>query len=119
MSITAVVRNYITFTGDEESEIVINSGALADSPCMNELKTLTTGNNTITLPLVTDFTVHGVVILPPTGNTIQPTVKGVNGDTGFAISESKASVIQFGTTLPLTFVLNVSAGIAGIRLVWF
>ena len=119
MSITAVVKNYITFTGDEESELIFNSGSLADSPCMNELKTLTTGNNTITLPVVTDFTVHGVVILPPSGNTIQPTVKGVNGDTGFIISESKASVIQFGATVPVSFVLNVSAGIDGIRLVWF
>lgn len=119
MSITAVVKNYVTFTGDEDSELVVSSGTLSDSPCMNELKTLTTGNNTITLPVVTGFTVHGVVIIPPTGNTIQPTLKGVNGDTGFAINGSRASVINFGTTLPLTFVLNVSAGIAGVRLVWF
>jgi len=119
VSITAVVRNYITFTGDQDSELIYNSGSLADSPAMSELANLTTGNNTITVPVVDDFVVHGVVILPPSGNTVQPTVKGIAADTGFAISESQASVIQFGTDVPVSFVLNVSADIDGLRLVWF
>lgn len=119
MSITAVVKNYVKFSGDQESDLIFNSGSLADSPAMQELASLTTGNNTITVPDVDDFTVHGVVIIPPDANTIQPTIKGVNGDTGFALSESEVSVIQFGTTVPASFVLNVSEDVAGFRLVWF
>ncbi len=119
MSITAVVKNYVKFSGDQESELIFGSNSLADSPAMQELATLAIGNNTITVPDVEDFTVHGVIIIPPAANTEQPTIKGVNGDTGFALSASQVSVLQFGDTVPASFVLNVAAEIVGLRLVWF
>lgn len=119
MSITADVTNYIKFSGDQESEVIYGSGLLADSPYLQELVTLAIGNNTITVPAVDDFTVHGVALVPPAVNVTQPTIKGVAGDTGFALSASKVSVLQFGDTVPASFVLNVAAEIVGLRLVWF
>lgn len=119
MSITAGATNYIRFSGDQASELIYATGALADSPAMQELATLAIGNNTITVPDTDDFTVHGVVIIPPSANDIDPTLKGVNGDTGISLSAVHASVIQFGETVPASFVLNVSAEVVGLRLVWF
>jgi hypothetical protein len=119
VSITAAVTNHIKFSGDQSSEVIYGTGPLADSPCLQELVTLAIGNNTITVPAVDDFTVHGVAIVPPAANTTQPTIKGVNGDTGFALGASQVSVLQFGDTVPASFVLNVAAEIVGLRLVWF
>lgn len=118
MSTTAVVVNYVKYSGDLNQEFVFDSGELLDSPAMTALVELAVGNNTVTLPDVTDFTVRGLVIVPPDGNVVEPTLKGVNGDTGIALSAERASVIQFGETLPASIVLNVAAE-AVFRLIWF
>ena len=119
MSITADVTNYIKFSGDQESEVIYGSGLLADSPSLQELVTLAIGNNTITVPDVDDFTVHGVALVPPAANDEQPTIKGASGDTGIALSASKVSLLQFGDTVPTVLILSVTAEIVGLRLVWF
>lgn len=119
MSITAVVTNYIRFSGDQDSELIYASGSLADSPCMNQLVNLTTGNNEIEVPEIDDFTVHGVVIIPPAANVIEPVLKGVAGDTGISLSSVNASVFQFGAEPPTSFFLEVDDDLVGLRLVWF
>lgn len=119
MSITAVVRNYVAFSGDEEADLPFASDELADSPAMQEVKALTTGNNSITVPAITGFTTHGVVIIPPDGNAVEPTLKGVNGDTGIKLAADKVSVIPFGAVPPATIVLNVASNVNGFRLIWF
>lgn len=53
---------------------------------------LSTGNNTITVPAGATW----LLIVPPSGNAIQLTLKGVSGDTGFALDLTRA------TLLPLT-----------------
>lgn len=119
MSITANVTNHFVFSGDQSTELIYNSGGLEDSPCLQGLTTLAIGNNSISVPDVTDFTVHGLAIVPPESNVVEITLKGVNGDTGIALSESKVSVLNFGATPPATIVLNVAAELVGLRLVWF
>ena len=119
MSITAGVTNYVRFTGDQESELIFTSGLLANSPAMQQLVSLVDGNNTISVPSVDDFDVHGVVIVPPTANENQLTLKGVDGDTGVILSALLPTILQFGDTVPSSFVLFIEGEIAGLRLVWF
>jgi hypothetical protein len=118
VSITATVKNYISFAGDQESDLVYDSGELADSPAMQELKNLIAGDNEILLPDVEDFTVHGFAIIPPTANEIEPVLKGAALDTGVALSASNVSVFMFGSTLPASIFLEVDDALS-VRLVWF
>lgn len=119
MSIVATVRQYIQFSGDQEFDVILATPELADSPALQELVTLAIGNNTIDVPDVDDFTVHGVALIPPTANDTQPTLKGATGDTGIALSASQVSLLQFGDDVPTELILSVTAEIVGLRLVWF
>jgi hypothetical protein len=119
VSITAVVTNYIQFSGDQESEAIYGSGNLANSPAVQQLANLVDGNNTITVPSVEDFVVHGVAIVPPAGNTNQLTLKGASGDTGVLLSATDVSMLQFGDTVPTEIILFIEGIIDGLRLVWF
>lgn len=119
MSITAVVKNYIAFTGDQEIDLPFSSEELTNSPALQELVSLVSGNNAITVPDVDGFTLHGVAIVPPASNTVEPTLKGVNGDTGITLSVDKVSIVPFGATPSASFVLSVTDDVAGYRLIWF
>lgn len=119
MSITAEVTNYIKLSGDVESESVFASGDLDDSPGMSQLVSFSSGNNTVLLPDVEGFTVHGVAIVPPNPNEVEVTVKGTNADTGVTLAAGQASVIQFGAEPPASIVIAASTDAPGFRLVWF
>ena len=119
MSITALVRNYISFSGDQDSEFIFTTPELEDSPAQQQVISLSLGANTITLPSVTGFTVHGLAIVPPATDAGLVTLKGVAGDTGILLSSTGVSVIQFGTTLPASIVLSAAAAVTGWRLIWF
>jgi hypothetical protein len=119
VSISALVRNYISFSGDQESDLIFATSELEDSPAQQQVVTLSIGANTITLPDVDGFTVHGLVIVPPATDAGLVTLKGVAGDTGILLSSTGASVIQFGETLPASIVLSAAAEVNGWRLIWF
>lgn len=119
MSITAVLKNYVKFSGDQESELVYTSGDLTDSPCIQELVSLSIGNNTVNIPDVDAFTVHGLAIVPPSLNAVEPILKGVGGDTGITLSATQVSVVMLGSTPPASIVINVAAEVIGLRLIWF
>lgn len=119
MSTTAVLTNYVAFTGDVNLEYILSSGELVDSPAMSAIISLVSGNNTITPPDVEGFTLHGLAIVPPESNTVELTLKGVNGDTGITLGASVVSVISFGATPPATLVLEADDDVDGFRLIWF
>lgn len=119
MSISAAITNHIQFSGDQTSELAFGSGALSDSPCIQQLITLAIGDNTITLPDIEDFTVHGVVIVPPLLNATELVLKGIAADTGIPLSASRVSIVQLGDILPVSIVIEVDAEIVGLRLIWF
>lgn len=54
--------------------------------------TLGSGANTITIPSTTAI---GVLITPPTGNTVALTLKGVAGDTGVAMHLTNPTFFSF------------------------
>ena len=119
MSTTAVVTNYVAFTGDLNQEYILPTGELADSPAMTSVIALASGANTITPPDVDGFTLHGLVIVPPDGNIVELTLKGVSGDTGIALSSSRVTILSFGATPPATLVLTAGSAVDGFRLIWF
>lgn len=119
MSISVTVTNYIKFSGDQESELVFATPELEDSPAQQQIVTLAAGDNTITLPDVEGFTVHGLAIVPPEANDVEIVLMGAVSDTGIDLSETNVSVFQFSSTLPASIVLNASDELVGLRLVWF
>lgn len=119
MSITALVKQYVTLSGDQESELIYATNDLEDSPATTEVVTLLATDNTIEVPDVEGFTIHGVVIVPPTANDIEIVLKGSSGDVGVTLSAVNVSVFQFGSTPPASIVLTVDEELVGLRLVWF
>jgi hypothetical protein len=117
--ITAVVRQFLHFTGDQQSELIWDSGNLEDSPYMNQLVNLITGDNEIDVPVIEDFVVHGVAIVPPVPNITQLVLKGAALDTGLSLSATQVSLLQFGETVPTSIFLEVDADVDALRLVWF
>ena len=119
MSITALVKQYVSFSGDQDSDLIYATLGLEDSPAFQEVMTLIAAANTIVVPDVEGLTVHGVVIVPPTANDIEIVLKGSALDTGITLSAVNASVFQFGSTPPASIVLECADELVGLRLVWF
>lgn len=113
---TARRKITITYSGDVDGEQELNAADNADSPAAVELKTLSSGNNTITVP--TAGTVPtAVTIVPPSDNATAITLKGVNGDTGIRIHDTDPTTIALDDSVA-TFVLNAADTVTGIRLYW-
>lgn len=117
MAVNAVRTITINLTGDVISDKIYSAAQNAVSPGAITFQTLVGGNNTITVPIVSGFTVKAATIIPPAGNTQSLTLKGVAGDTGIVISNIDPTSIGFETA-PATFVLNAGGTIAGLRIIW-
>lgn len=86
MTITAVTTTKVTYSGDEATDGtgLSSSNTNSNAPGAGAFRqALASGFNTITLP--TGFTINGVDVIPPAGNTTSMTLKGVTGDTGIPI----------------------------------
>lgn len=112
MAVTSVVKLKINFSQDIEYGQEFEAASNVASPGENELIDLVLGNNTITVP----SGATGVVIIPPTGNTDNITLKGVAGDTGFLLHDTNPSYIALGGSA--SFVLNAADTITGVRFIW-
>lgn len=117
MAVNAARTITINLTGDVISDKIYSAAQNAVSPGSITIHTLAGGNNTITVPTVTGFTVKAATIIPPSGNTQTLTLKGVAGDTGLTISKVDPTSIGFETA-PATFVLNAGGTIDGLRIIW-
>lgn len=117
MAVNAARTITINFTGDVISAKIYNAAENAVSPGSITLHALSAGDNTITVPSATGFTVKGATIVPPSTNTQAITLKGVGGDTGIALSKTDPTSIAFETA-PVNFILNAGGTINGLRIVW-
>jgi hypothetical protein len=106
----------ITYTGDVTATLVQSALYNPASPGVNELKSLITGVNTITVP-TGGATARAVTIIPPAGNTVILTLKGVEFDMGVQLHPTDPATISLGPTVA-TFVLNASNAVTGLRLIW-
>jgi hypothetical protein len=117
MATQSTRSNVITFTGDVTGTQTINAAANVASPGSIQILALASGANTITVPVATGITVTGVTIVPPAGNTVAITLKGVTGDTGILLHETDPSTLAIDNTVT-SFVLTAGAAVEGVRLFW-
>lgn len=117
MAVNAARSIAINLTGDVILNNIYAAAANAVSPGSTTIHALTTGNNTIVIPLATGFTVKGATIVPPSTNTQSIVLKGANTDTGVTLSKTDPTSIAFETA-PVNFVLTVGGNIDGLRIVW-
>lgn len=111
MSVTSERSITLGFTGDVEYEQTFAATNVNTGSGQNQLQSLASGNNTITVPSAA----VAVTIIPPVGNAVVLTLKGVNGDTGIVIHPSDPSSI--GLSGVTSFVLN-AASIVTVRLIF-
>lgn len=106
----------IQFTGGVQAANTYAAAANAASPAQIEIRTLATGNTTITPP-GGGSTPKSVTIVPPTGNVNVITLKGVAGDTGIQLHTLDPTTIGLNSPTN-TFVLSTAADVVGVRLFW-
>ena len=116
MAVAATRSIAINFTGDIVGGNSFDAASNAASPAQMEVRTLAIGANTITPP-AGGTTPKAVTIVPPSGNTATITLKGVTGDTGVVLHLTDPTSIALNSPTA-TFVLTLSAEIAGVRLIW-
>lgn len=116
MATSAARTTTITYTGDVVGVQPVVAAINAASPGTMEIKTLVSGANTITPP-AGGSTPVGVMIIPPLGNVVALTLKGVTGDTGVLLHPTDPTFIALGSPTA-TFCLTTSNTLTGIKFFW-
>lgn len=116
MAVTATRTQTITYTGDVVGTETLSAASNAVSPGSIEIKTLSSGFNTITLP-TGGATVTSCTIVPPAANATAITLKSITGDTGIRIHNTDPTTITFHST-ETAFGLTTGAIITGVRFYW-
>lgn len=106
MAVTATRKITITLSGDFVGTEQYSAASNAVSPGVRQLIVLASGANTITPPL--GATPKAVTIIPPSGNVISITLKGVTGDTGVLLHLTDPSSFGLGSATN-TFVLTAGS----------
>ncbi len=118
MAVQSVRTESITYTGDVVGVETYTSSTNSLSPGQIQIVALTTGANTITVPIIAAISVPvAVTIIPPAANAVAITLKGITGDTGIRIHNTDPTTIALDPSVT-TFVLNAASTINGVRLVW-
>lgn len=117
MSVTSNRNIQISFSGDITSDVIQSALENDASPGKIDVVTLAIGNNTITAPVISGLVVTGLTIIPPAGNAILITLKGVAGDTGITLHVTDWTSLSLDTTF-VSLVLSVATAVVGVRLVW-
>lgn len=116
MAVTAQRNVTIQFTGDISAANTFTAANNTASPGQIEVRTLATGNTTITPP-TGGTTPKSVTIVPPSGNLNTITLKGIAADTGIVLHLTDPTTISLNSpTTP--FVLVTAADVVGVRLIW-
>jgi hypothetical protein len=116
MSVASNRSTTITLTGDVTGTETISAAQNSASPGQIQIVTLASGANTITAP-TGGSTPTACTILPPSGNAVSITLKGVTGDTGIRLHNTDPSTIAVDSSVS-TFVLTAGNTITGVRLYW-
>lgn len=111
MAVASTRSIAVGFSGDFVAQNTFSAAANASSPGSVESYLLSSGANTITPP----SGAKACTIIPPSGNTVALTIKGVAGDTGIVIHLTDPTSIALNSTA--TFVINAASGVT-VRLVW-
>lgn len=105
----------LIFTGDDTATKHYSAAANSTSPAYDTYVNLSSGANTITAP--TAATPTRCTILPPSGNTVLLTLKGVTGDTGVPLHKTDPTSFGVDSTL-VTFCLTAASSCSGVRIIF-
>ena len=106
----------LTYTGDLTATQTIEAAQNRASPGVIEHRSLPVGDTTVTVPNAASTPV-AVTIVPPPGNTTAILLKALPGDTGLSLHVTDPTTLALAPT-QASFVLTVTAAIAGLRLFW-
>lgn len=117
MSATSTRTIALGFSGDRVANPSASAAANINSPAAVAAPvTLAIGDNTITVP--TGGTVPtAVTIVKPAGNTATIKLKGAGADTGVKLHATDPDSVSLDAT-QATLILNASAQVIGVVLVW-
>lgn len=116
MSTNAQRAISITFTGDVAFAINPTAAVNATSPGTEQLLSLASGDNILTVP-TTGARATSLTIIKPAGNTVALKLKGVGGDTGITLHLTDPDSISLDPG-QASVILNAAAICNGVRLVW-
>jgi hypothetical protein len=111
MSVTSARSIIIENTGDVEYSQTFEAAANASASGQNQIVALSTGNNAVSIPT----SAVAVTIIMPDANTVQVTLKGVNGDTGIPLHLTQPSSLSIGSGAAI--VLSAASAV-NVRLIW-
>lgn len=111
MAVTSKRTVTLVMTGDVEYSQEFDALPSSVGSGQNQSITLSSGNNTITVP----SGAVAVTIIPPAGNANALVLKGVNGDTGIAIS--KVDPCSISLLSVSSFVIN-AGGTTIVRFIY-
>lgn len=118
MSTESNVNVEVVLTGDIGFNLDFETAANTTSPAQTTLVDLPLGDNVITVPSGGSSVAVGVVIQPPTGNTLGITLKGDAADVGLEIHPSNPTVLGLSTNQS-TITVTVASTVSGMRFVFF
>ncbi len=115
MATSATWAASLICTGDDVSSKTFVAAANATSPSQDTFVNLASGANTITAPVAATPT--RCTIVPPSGNTVLLTLKGVTGDTGVPLHKTDPTSFGIDSTL-VTFCLTAASICNGVRIIF-
>lgn len=116
MSTSSTRTTTIVNTGDVAGTQTISAATNAAAPGQIEVKTLSSGANTITVP-TGGTTPTAVTIVPPSGNTQTIVIKGITGDTGVGMHLTDPFTLSLAAATA-TFVITAGGTITGMKFYW-
>lgn len=105
----------LEFTGSDPGKKTFTAATNTASPAYDIYVNLASGANTITAPVAATPT--RCTILPPSGNTVLLTLKGVTGDTGVPLHKTDPTSFGVDSTL-VTFCLTAASICNGVRIIF-
>lgn len=115
MATSAAFTATLEFTGSDTGKKTLSAATNTSSPAYDMFVTLASGANTITAP--TAATATRCTIIPPSGNTVLLTLKGVTGDTGVPLHKTDPTSFGVDSTL-VSFCLTAASSCAGVRIIF-
>lgn len=117
MAVTATRSITVVYSGDVVGTQTHDAADNTVSPGTQEVRTLASGANTITVPTSGTAVPTAVTLVLPLANAVQVTLKGVSGDTGILLNLLGPSSIALAPG-QASFVLNAASILTGVRLIW-
>lgn len=116
MATTGTRTTTITYSGDVTGTQTLAAASNAACPGSVEVKTLASGFTAHTVP-TGGTTVTALTIVPPTGNTVSITLKGVTGDTGLRLHNTDPTTIAID---PSVTSIGITTGntVTGCKFFW-